>query len=386
MATTTLPTPELMDIDLYDERVLVRADVQQRAAIDTDLVREYAWLYEEGHDLGRLVLFRTDQGTLLLADGFHRRLAGLRAKTQTLPAEVYPGTLRDAILYATRCNQHGKPRTNADKRRCVRTLLTDPEWGQWSDHAIARHTGVTAPFVGTVRRSLETVSSDHGNGPVRPSPTSRTYTDKHGHTHAMNTRHIGRTLPVVAAEAHGPSAGPTAGTGPSAALPHDNPEAAATTLDDEPKQDLRQRQAVPLPHATLPMTHAQQRAYLARWFNIPTLPPATHTAAELVTLVGTMRESLMDIRQAADILESYLSDLEEPARDLREALDGVEADARFGPDVCPELTAIVDAVFALSDALETLGDPMAEIELEDLESRLREQVDGYAAAEHDEAE
>jgi hypothetical protein len=44
---------------------------------------------------------------------------------------------RDALLYSISFNAaHGLPRTNADKRKAVRLLLADAEWGQWSHRSL----------------------------------------------------------------------------------------------------------------------------------------------------------------------------------------------------------------------------------------------------------
>jgi len=63
-------------------------------------------------------------------------------------------------------------------------LLEDAEWGQWSDREIARRCGVSDPFVGKARSSLQTVSSEE---------SARTYTTKHGTTATMNTSNIGKS-------------------------------------------------------------------------------------------------------------------------------------------------------------------------------------------------
>jgi hypothetical protein len=65
----------------------------------------------------------------------------------------------------------------------VTTLLSDPEWAAWSDREIARRCAVHHVFVGDLRRSLVTVTSDAS---VRTVPT------KHGTTTQMNTANIGR--------------------------------------------------------------------------------------------------------------------------------------------------------------------------------------------------
>jgi hypothetical protein len=165
----TITDAELLMLPIGE--IILDPTVQQRVELDHAKVEEYTELYADGHDLGRLVVFQTDAGWFL-ADGFHRLLAALTAGLPDLPCAVYHGSLRDAILYATSCNLHGKPLSNADKKRRVLTLLTDPEWQQWSDNAIAKHCGVAHSFVGMVRRSLVTVTSEEMTSPSLETVTS----------------------------------------------------------------------------------------------------------------------------------------------------------------------------------------------------------------------
>jgi len=66
---------------------------------------------------------------------------------------------RDALLYSISFNaEHGLPRTNADKRKAVRLLLADAEWGQWSYREIARHCQVSQVFASKLRKA----ASDNG--------------------------------------------------------------------------------------------------------------------------------------------------------------------------------------------------------------------------------
>jgi hypothetical protein len=214
----TIADAELMMLPTQGEgAIIVDCRIQQRVALDTEKIREYADLYREGHDLGRLVVFQTDEG-LLLADGFHRHRAAHEIDLLTLPCAVYHGSRRDALLYATSCNLHGKPLTNADKRKRVQTLLTDPEWAQWSDNSIARHCGVAHSFVGKIRHdlsldsessedtmspSLDSESSDNGMGVSLNSEisengtsTQRTYTNRYGQVRTMETGAIGQKAPA----------------------------------------------------------------------------------------------------------------------------------------------------------------------------------------------
>ena len=124
--TTHPPVPSVTSLSRGD--IWIEPEVQQRACLDATTVQEYTALYQEGRDLGPLVVFR-DNDVYLLADGFHRYEAACCANVTTLPVVVYHGTLRDALFYATSCNLHGKPLTNADKWRRVLTVLAGLRMG-----------------------------------------------------------------------------------------------------------------------------------------------------------------------------------------------------------------------------------------------------------------
>lgn len=112
-----------------------------------------------------------DGSEFWLADGFHRVEAVKALAWSEIAADVKQGTRRDAVLYSVGANAtHGVPRTNADKRRAVLTMLNDPEWVQWSDREIARRCAVNEHLVAEVR-DLVTASS---------RSEDRTYTTKHG--------------------------------------------------------------------------------------------------------------------------------------------------------------------------------------------------------------
>jgi hypothetical protein len=79
----------------------------------------------------------------------------LVAKPRVVRVEVWPGTLRDAILFAAGANdRHGLRRSREDKRRAVETLLADAEWAAWSDREIARRCAVSHPLVAAVRKDF----------------------------------------------------------------------------------------------------------------------------------------------------------------------------------------------------------------------------------------
>lgn len=138
--------------------ITVDEGIQQRAlGVDQKLVADYSTDIADWIDVAPVIVY-SDGETHWLADGFHRIAAAVRAGLVDVPASVYDGDRRKAILYAVRANQqHGLRRNNADKRRAVETLLRDPEWSIDTDNRIAAMAGVSQPFVSKMRAQLITV-------------------------------------------------------------------------------------------------------------------------------------------------------------------------------------------------------------------------------------
>jgi hypothetical protein len=174
--------------------IRVDGGTQPRAEIDHELVDEYAELFRDGQTFPPIVVF-FDGTDRWLADGFHRYYAAQVANLTTLPAEVHRGSRRDAILHSAGSNStHGKRRTNADKRRAVEILLTDAEWGQWSDREIARQCGVGHTLVSDMRKEKRVAVADSDSQPAGglAEPARRSYVTKHGTQSVMNVTPIGR--------------------------------------------------------------------------------------------------------------------------------------------------------------------------------------------------
>lgn len=162
-------------------QIRIDGGTQPRTQLNEATVAEYAEAMTEGANLPPVSVF-FDGSEYWLADGFHRFHAHNKIGALTIEATAHQGTRRDAILFSVGANaSHGLRRTNDDKRRAVLTLLEDQEWAKWSDNQVAKSCGVSHPFVGQVRRSLETVSSE-----------PRSYTTKHGTEAVMNTENIGK--------------------------------------------------------------------------------------------------------------------------------------------------------------------------------------------------
>ncbi len=150
---------------------LVRADggTQMRAAINPETVAEYAEIMRAGGGWGAFppARARYDGSDYWLSDGFHRRAAWIQVAGDLaeIPVIVTPGTRRDAILDAAGANaDHGLRRTNADKRRAVEILLSDPEWAAAGSGWIAEKCNVSDRFVRAMRAEREPVLSRNDAG------------------------------------------------------------------------------------------------------------------------------------------------------------------------------------------------------------------------------
>lgn len=72
-------------------------------------------------------------------------------------------------------------RSNAETASRFLRMLRDSGWSQWSDGMIARHMGVSQPFVSSVRRSLHMTTS------------YRLYVNNQGRNALMSVDNIGKS-------------------------------------------------------------------------------------------------------------------------------------------------------------------------------------------------
>lgn len=132
--------------------IRIDGGTQSRTSISTETVAEYAQALTDGATMPPVVVF-FDGADYWLGDGFHRFHAFRKAGRDSIPADVRQGTCRDARLHAAGANgTHGLRRTNEDKRRAVQMVLDDAECAEyWTDREIAKHCGVSHPFVAAIR-------------------------------------------------------------------------------------------------------------------------------------------------------------------------------------------------------------------------------------------
>jgi phage N-6-adenine-methyltransferase len=207
------PKPSTIELS----QLRIDGGTQMRAGLNDATVQEYMEAMRNFGGYGPFppIVVYYDGTDHWVGDGFHRAAAATRSQLSAIPADIRPGTRRDAILFAAGANaSHGLRRSQADKRRGVETLLRDEEWRNWADREIARRCNVSADLVGQVRRELYppaapppavppvTVGNDSEPAPWVPpglGAQPRTFVTKHGTPATMQTANIGKTQPSYVA-------------------------------------------------------------------------------------------------------------------------------------------------------------------------------------------
>jgi hypothetical protein len=147
--------PWKIHVPLGMDLISASCDTQMRVSISQSTVDEYAEAMRDGANFPAVSVF-TNGLSYWLADGFHRVLAAEAAGIDTITADIYKGTLRDAKLYAMGANaNHGLRRTNADKRRAVEIALSDAEWRELPNTEIANMCAVAESFVRKIKTERE---------------------------------------------------------------------------------------------------------------------------------------------------------------------------------------------------------------------------------------
>jgi hypothetical protein len=125
-----------------------------RAEMRPETVNDYAQEMLNGANFPPIIVYH-DGTAYWLGDGYHRIAAARKIERESIKAEIRQGTARDAILCGVGANAtHGLQRTQADKRRAIERLLSDPEWARWSDRKIGEAAKVDHKTVAKVRREL----------------------------------------------------------------------------------------------------------------------------------------------------------------------------------------------------------------------------------------
>jgi AraC-like DNA-binding protein len=213
----------------------VRTDggTQSRAAINEHTVAEYAEAMADPDTVFPPIIVYYDGRDHWLADGFHRLEAWRRIGRIEVPCETRMGDKRAAQFHACGANHaHGLRPTRDDKRRAVMFLLSDQEWSNWTDRAIAKHCHVSPSTVAKYRQEASGLT-------VQLDSEKRTYITKHGTEAQMDTSRIGK--------AEKPAPAPAAQPEPDRSQMGAEPEPA----EDYDPVHAERLDAAPDPHAAV---------------------------------------------------------------------------------------------------------------------------------------
>ena len=172
-------------------QITITEATKMREALFESAIEEYTEILLCGDELTPIHVIE-DKDDYYITDGHHRYQAYTRAKRETIPCFIKPGTLRDAILDSAHANAyHGVKRSRKDKAIAVNALLCDDEWKQWSDSQIAKACCVSDRFVAQQRKLTPNIRGED-------TPLERKYTNKYGDTALMNITNTAKAnLPKV---------------------------------------------------------------------------------------------------------------------------------------------------------------------------------------------
>jgi len=139
------------------DNIVVDAKFQSRVQLDREKIEDYAELYNDGVKFPPVNVVMVDSVGAVLVDGFHRFKAVEQLGDFEIEVVVLPGSTEDdALLASCAANKaHGLNRTDADKRKAVEQLLAHPKFSKWTQREIAKHCGVTQPYVHKIMKDME---------------------------------------------------------------------------------------------------------------------------------------------------------------------------------------------------------------------------------------
>jgi len=152
---------------LFLYQITLLADIQIRVSgVVESVVATYVAVMQNGGEMPPLQVVLFDDGSYVLADGFHRFEAMRRLQMSSVICLVHRGDYSDALRLAIVSNHgHGLALTNADKRETFfKALQHQLPLAQQSDRAIAAIFGVHHSTIADWRKAF--VGTSGGIPPV----------------------------------------------------------------------------------------------------------------------------------------------------------------------------------------------------------------------------
>lgn len=148
-------TPIRQHVELVITDIRLDGDTQMRVTLVDSTICDYREEMLAGVQFPPVTVY-FDGTDHWLADGFHRLHASMSAGRETIVADIYEGTARDARRHSMGANaNHGLRRTNADKRNAVEMALADEEWRELPNTQVAEMCAVAESFVRKIKQEHE---------------------------------------------------------------------------------------------------------------------------------------------------------------------------------------------------------------------------------------
>jgi transposase len=147
-----------MPYPIRPDKIRIDKNTQARVETSEETVQEYVEAMKRGVEFPPILVYVDDEtNEIVLADGFHRLAAHMRFRpNDMIMAEQRLGNASKAQWAAVCANQeHGRQRTNEDKRKTVSLAILNPESREMSNREIAKSVGVGHSLVNTVRSEME---------------------------------------------------------------------------------------------------------------------------------------------------------------------------------------------------------------------------------------
>jgi len=136
------------------EQITADPRCQQRELFSAEWIADAVEWLESGGGFPAVTVF-FDGATHWLADGFVRTAAYRQHGVKTCEADVYAGSLCDAVLYSCGANvDHGNRRKSADVKKAVVRLLSEDDWGRPSLKKIAELCKVSLSTVQRIKSEM----------------------------------------------------------------------------------------------------------------------------------------------------------------------------------------------------------------------------------------
>lgn len=268
MTGTTKATGEIAMVTMRLDALVLDPRTQPRAELDYAVIAEYREDMERGDRFPPVVAWGTEERAYL-SSGWHRYKARHQLGADGIEVDLRSGGLEDAIWHSLATNgDHGKRRTNADKRRAVRNALEMRP--ALSDREIARHCAVDPGTVGRLREFLSVEK-------LQMSQNER-IVERNGQHYVIETKSIGR-------------------------VPFYAPSAITTAELSDDVADEREVAAAVETLESFDHDHAVERARLRVQFS-----HAMRAARELVMLRTDAVADVLTIEQQASV-EAFCADM-----------------------------------------------------------------------------